>query len=255
MNEEKEFSILIIEDNIDMLDLINSFLQPTYETYLAQNGKIGLEIAKEEIPDIILTDVAMPEIDGLGFCKQLRNTFETAHIPVIMITAKAMEEDQLRGYESGATDYILKPFNVAILQLKIKNILDGVKRLRNRFSIEHNNVEEVTTNSFDTELMKKVVNFIEKNYQESNLSIDEMAHELGLSKSTLYRKLKAITGNSAMDLLQIYRLQKAHSLLLKSDLNVSEIAYAVGYTDPGYFGTRFKEYYQVAPSSLTKKGL
>lgn len=250
----KEFSVLIIEDNNDMRELMYSFLDPIYQTFLAEDGRKGFEIAVAEIPDLILTDVSMPNMDGLEFCKKLRNTFETAHIPVVMITAKAMEEDQFKGYENGATDYIIKPFNISILQLKIRNILEAQKKLRNSFSMEKNNFNDLSSNPFDSELMKKIMNLITIQYQDSSLSIDTMASELGLSKSTLYRKLKAITGKSAMDLLQIYRLQKARELLLNSNLNVSEVAYAVGYTDPGYFSTRFKEFYQIAPSSLVKGG-
>lgn len=253
MASEKEFSILIIEDHVEMRELMHSFLEPLYYTFQAEDGSKGFEIAKAEIPDLILTDVSMPNTDGLEFCQLLRKTMETSHIPVVMITAKSMEEDQLKGYQSGATDYIVKPFNVAILQLKIKNILDGLKKMRSRFSLEKNNYEEVTDNTFDSELMKRLMLFIETNFQDSTLSIDSIATELGLSKSTLYRKLKAITGSSAMDILQVYRLKRAYELLQKSDLNVSEIAYAVGYTDPGYFGSRFKEHYNISPSAISKR--
>lgn len=254
-NSDKEFSILIIEDNEEMRQLINDFLESEYHTLQAENGKIGFSMAQEHIPDLILTDVAMPDTDGLAFCTQLRKTFETAHIPVVMITAKAMEDDQVKGYESGATDYIIKPFNVAILKLKIKNILESIKNLRSRFSIEKNNFTEITNNRFDKELMEKFMNYLSLNYQESTLNLDEIAIELGMSKSTLYRKLKAITGSSAIDLLQLYRLQKAYTLLANTDFNVSEVAYMVGYSDPGYFSTRFKDHFQIAPSSITKSGI
>ncbi|MFM7022813.1 MAG: response regulator [Flavobacteriales bacterium] len=250
--EEKEFSILIIEDNDDLRNHINSFLKSIYTTFLAENGKQGLEIAKAEVPDLILTDVSMPEVDGIEFCTRLKAMQETSHIPVVMITARALEKDQIKGYESGATDYIIKPFVASILQLKIRNILDSVKKLREKFSIEKNNFEEYTSNDKDAELMKKVMNFISLNYQKSELTIDSLTSELGMSRSSLYRKLHSITGKSPLDLLQMFRLQKAHDLLLHSSLNISEIAYTVGYTDPGYFSTRFKEFYNVAPSALVK---
>ncbi len=252
--EAKEFSILIVEDHAELRKHIDSFLRPIYNTFLAENGKVGWEIAQAEIPDLILTDVSMPESDGLEFCARLKSSAETAHIPVVMITARALENDQLKGYESGASDYIVKPFVASILQLKIRNILDSVKKLRAKFSIEKNNFEEYTSNKHDAELMKKVMFFLNVHYANAELTIDALAVELGMSRSSLYRKLQVITGKSPLDLLQIYRLQKAHDLLLKSNLNISEIAYAVGYSDPGYFSTRFKEFYNVAPSAMLRSG-
>ncbi|MCX6181930.1 MAG: response regulator [Bacteroidetes bacterium] len=252
MTEEKEFSILIIDDESEMREVIDSILNPLYNTFLAENGKAGFEIAKREIPDIILTDVAMPDVNGIEFCLKLKSTFETAHIPVVMITAKAMDEDQLRGYESGATDYITKPFNIAILRHKVKNILETVKKLRDRFTLENKNVEDYTTNSHDAKLMQSIIAYIDKNYQKTELSIEILSAELGMSKSTLYRKLKSITGKSAVDIIQEFRLQKAHTLLSNSSMNISEIAYSVGYTDPGYFSTRFKERFNIAPSAISK---
>ncbi|MCU0428715.1 MAG: DNA-binding response regulator [Cytophagaceae bacterium] len=251
--EEKEFSILVVEDHVEMLDLLASVFSSNYILFTASDGTQGYELAKSEIPDLILTDVSMPGMDGMEFCSAIRSTLETSHIPVIMITAKAMDEDQLRGYEKGATDYIVKPFNVSILQLKVRNMLDGLKRIREKFSFKELSFEKFTFNELDADWLKRIKKMISEQYTDSTLSVEEIAQEVGMSKSTLYRKLKSLTGKSALDLLQEYRLAQAYELILKSDWNVSEIAYAVGYTDPGYFSQRFKEFYGVSPSTLDKR--
>ncbi|MCX6181397.1 MAG: DNA-binding response regulator [Bacteroidetes bacterium] len=244
-------TILIVEDQVEIREALLLCLTPTFNILHAANGKEAFKIAIDEIPDLIITDILMPEVSGIELCNLLRNNTTTSHIPVIILTAKITETEQLHGYQNGAIDYITKPFSTSILLLKIKNILATHNILKENINTVKKTAT-LPTKTIKSALLNRVMDYISSHYKNPNLNVNIIAEELKISKSTLYRKLIRLTGKSANELIQDYRLKKAHQLLMSTTKNVSEISYEVGYVDPGYFSARFKEVYNDSPSNLSR---
>ncbi|WP_185154076.1 two-component regulator propeller domain-containing protein [Fulvivirga sp. M361] len=243
--------ILIAEDNVEVKSFIVEFLETTYRILEAEDGVTALEMAKEQIPDLIITDVMMPELDGYQLCQKLKQDEKTSHVPIIMLTAKASGDSMERGFEMGVDYYVTKPFNPKLLELRIKNIL----RSRHLFKeqVLHNKTvnldpKHVTISSADENFLKKVVACVEENMSDSNFQIDDLCKHLGLSRIQLYRKLKGLIGQSGNEFIRSVRLKRAAQLIRQDQLTIAEITYLVGFNDLQYFRDCFKKQFGVKPS-------
>lgn len=248
-------TVLIVDDNADIRAYLRTILQDKYQVNEAADGQQGLAIANEIVPDLIVSDVMMPVMNGLEFCQRVKSGTATSHIPVILLTARALSQHQIEGYESGADAYITKPFSADLLLARIGNLLKSRFVLKTLFVQEHNKDHEKASNTPQTIIKEdafllKFHDYIEKNLSDSDLSVETIGAELGLSRVQLYRKMKALTGQSPVELLRTARLQKGRELLQSTDKNVSEIAYEVGFTAPSYFTKCFKDEFGVSPSDL-----
>lgn len=248
-------TVLIVDDNADIRVYLRTILQDKYQVNEAADGQQGLAIANEIVPDLIVSDVMMPVMNGLEFCQRVKSGTATSHIPVILLTARALSQHQVEGYESGADAYITKPFSADVLLARIGNLLKSRLVLKNLFGVEPNKDYEETSETPQTIIKEdafllKFRDFVEKNMADSDLSVETIGAELGLSRVQLYRKVKALTGQSPVELLRTARLQKGRELLKTTDKNVSEVAYEVGFTAPSYFTKCFKDEFGISPSDL-----
>lgn len=246
-------TILVIEDNADMRNFICSELAPFYKVLEANHGKQGLEIIKKEMPSLVVSDVMMPVMDGLELCRAVKKNLYTSHIPFLMLTARNENADHLEGLETGADDYITKPFSVDILLAKIKNIIESREILKSKYG----RLEEIVSDSqriseLDDRFYNKAIEIVEKFYTESEFDVDHFAAEMFVSRSQLYNKLKAISNLSANEFINTFRLKKSVDLIKEGNLQISEIAYYVGFNDPKYFSRIFKKYYQKSPSAFVR---
>lgn len=244
--------LLLIDDNKDLRLHLRHGLKDKYTIFEAENGEKGLEVAIEHMPDIIVTDVMMPVMDGFELCGKLKTNTETSHIPVIMLTARSSEEHEISGLSTGADDYLAKPFNMEILRLKINNLVETRKKLQDFFNKNiHANPAEVTSTPLDEKFIQDAVNIIALNISDTTFSVESMAEKMGLSRSTLLRKCKAITGLTVNDFIKNQRLKKAAILLKEKKYNVSQACYDTGFSDPNYFSQIFKKQFGVTPSQYT----
>lgn len=248
-------TILIIDDNNDIRQYERTLLQDYYFVLEASDGREGLEIARKEVPDLVICDVMMPVMDGLEFTQQLKTNTATSHIPVIMLTAKNLEEHRAEGYEQGADSYITKPFHSKVLLARVENLLHQRAHLRQLFAqgaAEGKETEEVSRlDDRDKAFVKQLHDIIKSHMGNSDFGVEDIGAEIGLSRVQLYRKVKAITGSSVVDLLRKARLAKARRLLETNSMNISEVAYEVGFSSPSYFTKCFKEEYGMLPGDVT----
>jgi signal transduction histidine kinase/DNA-binding response OmpR family regulator len=243
---------LIIEDQDDVRHYIMHCLQRDFRLLQAPDGRSGFVMAEEFIPDLIISDIMMPRMDGFRLCDMIKNSEKTSHIPIILLTAKADEKDKMSGLGSGADDYITKPFDPKELSIRSKNLVDNRRILREKFS--SNNIirpEEISVSPQENGFMEKILGLIEKNIGIASYSIENLASEAGMSHSQLNRKLKAIVNMSANQFVRSVRLHRAKELIQKGVGNISEIAYMVGYEDPGYFTKSFRNFFGKLPSEIT----
>lgn len=242
-------SILIVDDNQEIVEFLNVHLGKRYDTILAYNGREALDLLQNRSVDLIVSDVMMPEVDGMQVCKRIKQNINTCHIPVILLTAKNETEQQIRGLEAGADDYVTKPFSMSVLQAKIQSILKARKRLREFYSSSKEIVpENIAFNSLDEEFLRKAIETIEQHLSDSDFSVDKFSKAVGMSRSNLYLKLKAITGESATDFIKRIRFKKAVELLTQKQYTVAQIAYMCGFNSPSYFSTAFKQFYGSMPT-------
>ncbi len=258
ISEEKEDkkteTILLVEDNKDIVEYLKDNLQVHYNILTAFNGKEALGFIYTEEPDLIVSDVMMPEMDGLSFCKTIKQNVKTCHIPLILVTAKTSVDDQIKGHQLGADDYVIKPFEMNLLEAKIKNLIKTRKRLKELFSQSTNiNPESIAFNNLDKELLDKALEIVEKHLQDADFSVDLFAREMGMSRSNLHLKIKAITGASATDFIKKVRFNKALELLEENRYSVAEVSYMVGFNSPSYFSTSFKKYFDYLPTEHLEK--
>ena len=246
-------TILVIDDNNDIRQYEHTLLQDDYIVLEAVDGKEGLEIAKKEVPDLVICDVMMPVMDGLEFTEQLKTITATSHIPVIMLTAKNLEEHRAEGYEHGADSYITKPFHSKVLLARIENLLKQRKLLKKLFQgsqVAEQEIAESHLEDRDKQFLKQLHAIIQQNLSDSEFSVEDIGKQIGLSRVQLYRKVKAMTGSSVVDLLRKARLAKAKRLLETRSMSVSEVAYDVGFSAPSYFTKCFKEEYGILPGDV-----
>ena len=246
--------LLIIEDNIDVTYYLKKCLENEYQILSASNGKIGIDIALEKIPDIIISDVMMPEMGGFEVCAILKEDERTNHIPIILLTAKATSEDKLVGLTQGADAYLTKPFEKTELLIRTKKLLETRRVLQKKYSaslVEESNVKDVSEVKEDS-FIEKTYKIVVEHLGEENFSVNDLARELHLSRSQVHRKIKALTGLSTAIYIRLIRLQKAKELLASDTLTISEIAYEVGFKSPVYFSQIFKETFGESPSATRK---
>lgn len=243
--------VLIIDDNNGMRAYLRSILQDKYNVSEATNGEQGLEKARREVPKLVVCDVMMPVMDGLEFTKRLKEDTATSHIPVVLLTARSLSEQRKEGYDTGADSYITKPFSGQVLLSRIENLLRSRIMLRSVFAGDKQETEEEEKlNEADKTFVGRLRTAIQENLGDSDFSVERLGEEIGLSRVQLYRKVKALTGQTLVELLRKARLTKARQLLEKTEKSVSEIAYEVGFTSPSYFNKCFKDEFDINPSSL-----
>lgn len=246
-------TVLVIDDNNDIRQYEHTLLQDDYIVLEAADGKEGLDVAKKEVPDLVICDVMMPVMDGLEFTQNLKTHTATSHIPVIMLTAKNLEEHRAEGYEHGADSYITKPFHSKVLLARIENLLKQRKLLKHLFQGTLEAEQEIADSHLedrDKQFMKQLHAIIQKNLSDSEFGVEDIGKQIGLSRVQLYRKVKAMTGSSVVDLLRKARLAKAKRLLESRSMSVSEVAYDVGFSAPSYFTKCFKDEYGILPGDV-----
>ena len=247
-------TILIVEDNHEIKNFIRDNLKESFNILEASNGHEGLEIAKENLPSVILTDVMMPIMDGLELCKKLKLDELTCHIPVIILSAKSSDDSKLLGMDSGADDYIAKPFNIQILKKKVKRFIENQQRIKDYFRQKLTiSPKDVTVTSQDEKLLSRVMEIIEANISNAEFTVEDFTKEIGMGNTQFYTKLKAITGMSANNFLRAMRLKRALQYMEAGVTSISEIAYDVGFNNPKYFSKCFKEEFGKVPSDFIKK--
>jgi len=246
----KKPTLLLVEDNEDFRFYLKDNLKFQYKVVEASNGKEGLKQAQYHIPDLIVSDVMMPEMNGVELCNKIKNERNTSHIPVILLTARSGEEQKIEGFEAGADDYITKPFSFEILQSRIKNLIHQREIFQKDFR-KHIEVKasSIVISSLDEKLIQNAIKLVEDNISNADFSVENLSHELGMSRVNLYKKLLAITGKPPLEFIRTIRLQRAAQLLEKSQLTVAEVAYQVGFNNPKYFARYFKDEYNVLPSA------
>ena len=240
--------ILVVEDDGDLNDFLVTGLTREFKVISAFNGKEALEKAKTQNPDLILTDIMMPEMDGFEFCRITRKDINTSHIPVVFLTAKTMQQDEIKGLKMGAVDYIYKPFNLVSLKLKINNILSSQKQMHEHFRTEQLlQPETIELSSLDEIFLKEAVESVQKNLDDPTFDVEAFSNQLNVSPNQLYRKIKALTGQTAKEFIRNQRLKIAANMLLQRKRSISEVIYMVGFTSPSYFTRCFKEFYGATP--------
>ena len=250
---DKQEIVLVVEDNKDVRAFICQQLEEFYQLIEAENGEVGLSKAREIVPDLIVTDLMMPKMNGFQFCKEVRNDERTSHIPIVMLTAKADFDDKIEGLEIGVDDYITKPFSAQELKVRIKNLIKQRKFLRERFkSATVIKPSEVTVMSIDQVFLDKIIKTIEANFENQDFTPDSLANEVNMSVSQLNRKLNALIDQPAGQLMRSLRLQRAADLLKQRAGTVSEICYQLDFNDPAYFSRAFKKQFGCSPSEYVK---
>lgn len=249
--DNKRPTILIVDDNSDFRKFMNDCLKEHYEICEAADGAGAWEMIPDLQPDVIVSDVMMPEMDGNELCRMVKTDIRTSHIPVILLTARAAKEHELKGLENGADDYITKPFNLSILTHRIKNLL--VNRQDSRRKAMDISPSRISITPLDEKLMKKAISYVEENMERSDLSVEELSSELGMSRVHLYKKLVAITGKTPVEFIRIIRLKRAAQLLAESQLNIAEVTYQTGFNNLSLFRKYFKNEFGVLPSEYQAK--
>ena len=248
-------TLLIVEDNADVRAYLTSRLGRHYRVIEAQDGAAGFALAREQVPDLVISDVMMPVADGFTLCRRLKSDELTNHIPVILLTAKASIDNQRDGLETGADDYVVKPFDTGLLLQRVQNLIESRKTLRQRYSAEVLlKPGDIIVASADQAFVKKVMEAIEAHSRNARFGVHELAEEVGLSRRQLQRKLTAIANQTPAALLRQYRLERARQLLEKKIGNVSEIAYQTGFSTPQIFSAHFRRAYGKTPSEYAKEG-
>jgi len=248
--------VLIVEDNTDMRTYIKQSLETTYRILESEDGKEGLKKAMEFIPDLIISDVMMPGMDGVELCRTLKNNVYTSHVPIILLTAKADLESKIEGLETGADEYLSKPFNSYELQVRAKNLIRSREILRERFTESKKLIlepKEISITSLDEKFLKNVLQIIEKNMADSEFRVETLGKELDMDQLAVYRKIKALTGQTAVEFIRTMRLKRAAQLLKQQKLTVAEVTYNVGFNDLQYFRTCFKKQFGASPSEYMAK--
>ena len=250
--DENKECILIIDDNADVRDYVKSLLKEEYTVIEAPDGRAGLKKAMKYVPDAIICDVMMPVMDGLECCRKLKTELQTSHIPVMLLTACSLDEQRIQGFECGADSYISKPFNSKLLLVRLRNLMDNHKRLKQFFG-DKTTLSKEPVSDVDKGFVDRFRELIEENLADSELSVEDLGSKMGLSRVQLYRKIKALTNYSPNELVRIARLKKAASLLASSEKTISEITYEVGFTSPSYFTKCYKDYFGESPTVFLKR--
>ena len=246
--------MLLVDDNADVRYFIKSHFSSSYHILEAKNGLEGWQIALKTIPNIIISDVLMPDMDGFEFCRKVRKDERTSHIPILLLTALGSREHEIEGLSQGADDYITKPFDMVILQTKVENILSVRQSLKQKYSGElFLQPRNVILSSPDERFLQKAIGVVEANISDPDLDIDRFATEIGVSRMQLYRKLDALTEMTVKEFIRDIRLKRAAQLLIQKKMNVSEVAYAVGFKDLSHFRKCFRQEFHMSASEYIDK--
>ena len=245
-----DVNILVVEDNPDMRDYIRSFLSPQYKVTVAGDGEEAWKVIRISAPDLIVSDVMMPYKDGYTLCKELKNDAEYCHLPIVLLTAKADMENQIHGLKLGADSYIAKPFDPQLFTTTIQNLLSNRRRIQHLLSEKPEALAEVPLNAHDKAFLEKLNALIQEHLSEEDFNVTTLSLELGMSRTSLFSKTKALLGQSPQAYLLNCRLSKARELLKEGGLNVSEVAYKVGFATLTGFSRSFKNKYGIPPSEV-----
>ncbi|WP_316636024.1 response regulator, partial [uncultured Flavobacterium sp.] len=244
----KLYTVLIVEDNPELRGYLKEELSKTYKVITAENGKKGYELAVQKLPDLIITDVIMPVMDGLQLCKNIKGDLKTSHIPLLMLSAKAMVKDRLEGIDSGADMYLSKPFELDILKSSLAQLIISRQIMFKKFYSGITKHGKEKTTSLDNDFIQKILQFINENISEPELTVELLSSKIFLSRSQLYRKIKTLTGISVNEFIRNVRLEKAKQLIEQGNNNINEISYKVGFTSPSYFAKCYKIKYGHLPT-------
>ena len=245
-------SVLVIDDNEDIRSYVHTLLHTDYTVIEAADGSEGIRKAMKYVPDLIISDVMMPGIDGIECCRRLKSELQTCHIPVILLTVCSLDEQRIQGYDGGADSYISKPFSSQLLMARVRNLIDSHRRLKQFFGDGQTLAKEDVCD-MDKDFVERFKSLIEEKMGDSGLNVEDLGKEMGLSRVQLYRKIKSLTNYSPNELLRIARLKKAASLLASSDMTVAEIGYEVGFSSPSYFTKCYKEQFGESPTDFLKR--
>lgn len=247
--------VLIVEDNRELRSHLKNELSNHFQVKEAANGLIGIEKVKKYFPDIIISDVMMPEMDGFELCRQVKNEIETSHIPVILLTARSLEEDRIEGYDTGADEYLSKPFNINVLKSRIRNLLEARKRAKERFASIGNMLpsSEIATNSIDELFLDKTTKIVLHNISDPDFTLEDIIREIGIGRSQFYRKISSITGQNPSNFIRTVRLKYASELLLSKQYSVKELTHLCGFNSSAYFTKTFKELFGMTPTQFAEK--
>ncbi|MNE20569.1 Sensor histidine kinase TmoS [compost metagenome] len=254
--DEKRPSILVVDDNDDLRRFISGLFSVAYNVYNAANGAEAIKIASQKSIDVVISDVMMPEMDGMEFCRKMKSDILTSHIPILIITAKATFESEKSGYELGADAYITKPFDPDVLSVRIHHLLESRKKLVEKYHREY--IMQPAGNAYaeaaspDEQFLKDFTTIVDEYLMEPDFTIDVLVKKIGMSRSVLYRKLKALTGQSIAELVKTIKLKKAAQLLMTTNMSVSEIAFALNFNDQKHFRQSFKALFNQLPSAYRK---
>ncbi|MCZ2483985.1 two-component regulator propeller domain-containing protein [Aquirufa antheringensis] len=252
IQQEKQI-LLIVEDHAEMRAFIREIFEGTFQVIEADRGETGLEMALTYLPDVVITDWMMPGMSGVNLCKQIRKNAKTSHIPVVILTSKSSQESQIEGMQSGADDFISKPFHADILELRVAKLLEAKERLRKSWQDSVLNQDLQQAFVFEDEFLSKATQVVIEHLEEADFDVEHLEQAMDMSKMQLYRKLKMLTSLAGNEFIRSIRLQQARLLLEKGSLNVSEVAYQVGFNDPAYFTRAFKKQYGHSPKTFISK--
>ncbi|UCH14055.1 MAG: response regulator, partial [Bacteroidales bacterium] len=248
-NSNEKPLLLFIDDDDDLCSYACDYFSKSFNVINAINGQEGFDKANQYSPDIIISDIIMPEVDGLELCARLKSDINTSHIPVILLTARSEVENYVEGFETGADDYIPKPFNIEVLEAKSKSLIENRRKLRKSFIRSLDFVpKDITTSPTDEQFLQRTLEIIEQNITNPEFGVQKLAGEMCVSRSLLHKKLTAIVDLSANDFITLIKLKKSALLLINSNLSISEIAFEAGFNDPKYFSRCFKKHFGKSPS-------
>ncbi|MEM8892513.1 MAG: response regulator, partial [Bacteroidota bacterium] len=252
----KRARILLVEDNPEILAYVEDLISDFYEVFIANDGQEGIDMAQEIMPDLVISDIMMPVKSGTELCKELKGSFSTSHIPIILLTAKTAKDAEIMGLETGADKYIKKPFHPYELHLHIKNLLELKYRIRHNFGkLLKLEPDKLIFSSEDDLFLENAIKLIEKNMDKSDFRIEDFAREMGVSRALLFIKLRALSNLTPNNFVKKVRLKRAAQILEDSRKTVSEVSYMVGFQDPKYFSKCFKSSYGLSPNEYRKKAM
>ena len=248
-----QHAVLLVDDNVEFLDFLGESLASDYRVFRAADGVNALEILREEDIDLVVSDVMMPNMDGLELCREIKADICTSHVPVILLTAKSGEEFQLEGLRQGADDYVTKPFNMEILRSRIEKLIENQQEQHKRFAGEVPvEPSRIAITPLDRQFIEKAIALVEDNLSEADFSVEELASGLSISRGYLYRKITKLTGKTAIEFIRTIRMKRAQQLLAESQLQIAEVAYRLGYRSPKVFSKHFKSVFGVNPSEFVR---
>lgn len=249
----RRFTILVADDNQDLCTFIADSLSTEYNVLTAADGEEALQMLRKNTVNLVVSDIMMPKIDGLELCKKIKTDIKWSHIPVILLTAKSADMSIVEGLQQGADDYITKPFNIEHLRLRVQKFIDWTatshRTFRQKIEVAPS---EITITPLDEKFVEQAIAIVEKHIADTEYSVEQLGHDLGMSRTNLYKKLITLTGKGPHDFIRTIRLKRAYQLLEKSQMNISEIAYNVGYSSPKRFSENFKNEYGMTPSEFVK---